>query len=535
MKKIVQFTLDEYKTAVLNFQRGQSMSEREREICSEVLIRDLSRRSQILKGKQDQISEAANSLGNQSANSLSQESSETDGNGEGVDGDNDKPPPDDLSPTRKKKTPRKRQFESTYTHPLASTSNTCEKCYCRLSLTKPKVIFRVTSTALFTTEKHQLETKRCIGCGLTVSADPGFDVQGMIGQFTSYAAAVLIVLHYYMGMPFNRLSRFLSFMNGALPSSSQWDVASQSYDRLKPMYIALWLHSRESAKNMRVDDSGAKILSTSGKIRDGTTGGRSGVNATALKIMTHQNEEISLFITGLQHGGEVVNTLLHARESNKQIIKISDAANKNFALSAKSKQQVIEAACNEHAFAMFRSLRNDYPTHYQFVAETYNKIYELDRLCKSEKLNDEERLRRHQKTSLPLMAKFAKWTLVKLNSGTIEENSNEGRAFHYVINQFAKLTEFLKTPGVPLDTNLVEQFLRVSKRYFRNSSFFKTDTGAEVGDMFMSLTRTAIDAGVSPIDYICWCLDNHEDLKMNPNNYFPWMYASKLKQEAKAA
>jgi hypothetical protein len=87
---------------------------------------------------------------------------------------------------------------------------------------------------------------------------------------------------------------------------------------------------------------------------------------------------------------------------------------------------------------------------------------------------------------------------------------------------------------VPLDTNLVEQFLRVSKRYFRNSSFYKTMTGAEVGDALMSLIRTAVDAKVSPINYLGWCLENYRDLKKNPHKYFPWEYA-KLVDQAEAA
>lgn len=225
-------------------------------------------------------------------------------------------------------------------------------------------------------------------------------------------------------------------------------------------------------------------------------------------------------MTGLQHAGEVSSTLSRQRQTSKPLVRISDAASKNFAVPKSA--NFIDACCNEHAFAYFRNARENHPESYEFVAGVYGEIYENERHCKDQKLASKERLAYHQKFSLSHMIRLRDWASEKLKF--TEDNSDEGTAVNYLANHFVKLTEFLRTPGVPLDTNRVEQFLRVSKRYFRNSSFYLTDTGAEVGDIMMSLIRTAVDAGISPVDYLEWCLENFEDLSVNPQNYFPWAY-----------
>ena len=54
------------------------------------------------------------------------------------------------------------------------------------------------------------------------------------------------------------------------------------------------------------------------------------------------------------------------------------------------------------------------------------------------------------------------------------------------------LTRFLEVPGVPLDNNEVEQELKPSQRHRKNSLFFKTQAGADVGDVLLSMIRTAV-------------------------------------------
>lgn len=52
------------------------------------------------------------------------------------------------------------------------------------------------------------------------------------------------------------------------------------------------------------------------------------------------------------------------------------------------------------------------------------------------------------------------------------------------------MTLFLRAPKAPLDNNLYEQVLKKAILHRKNSLFYKTEHGAYVGDLFMSLIHT---------------------------------------------
>jgi transposase len=58
----------------------------------------------------------------------------------------------------------------------------------------------------------------------------------------------------------------------------------------------------------------------------------------------------------------------------------------------------------------------------------------------------------------------------------------------------------------------------------KNALFYKTQRGAHVGDLFMSLIHTAQLAGVNPLDYLTWLQKNGRDLEHSPETYLPWNY-----------
>ena len=59
----------------------------------------------------------------------------------------------------------------------------------------------------------------------------------------------------------------------------------------------------------------------------------------------------------------------------------------------------------------------------------------------------------------------------------------------------------------------------------KNALFYKTQRGAYVGDLFMSLIHTCHLAGVNPLDYLTWLLKNAPELEKSPESYMPWNYA----------
>lgn len=515
----LQFTLEQYEAAGQRLAAGDfsSLSKREIELLSSVILKDVERRKKRLAKQQEKLNNTDIPEDSTNQNALMPGRSPAD----------NKTLTDALKPNKGNRPPKrnKRQTDREVHHPLNdfNPGESCPKCGGSLYRHVSQVMIRIVCNKPVERERHICEVAQCKSCGFKKSADPGFDPGLLVREFSPQAAALLSVCHYYLGVAFKRFETLMSYFHKNFCSSTQWDVVSEAYDRLQPLLLALALYAKEHAKNLRIDDAGAKILNHT---RDGT------INTTAMYFELPDDHRLSLFYTGAHHGGEVSDALAKQRKNSQRLVRISDAAAKNFAM--KGAESFIDACCNEHAFAYFRALKANHPESYATVAEVYGNVYENDAYCRDHSFSDDERLAYHQKHSTAEMARLRTWALQKLKEQFIEDNSDEGRALNYLANQFLKLTEFLRTPGVPLDTNRVEQFLRVSKRYFRNSSFYKTETGAEVGDGLMSLIRTAVDAKVSPIDYLAWCLENFRDLKKNPQKYFPWEYA-KLIHRAEAA
>ena len=117
----------------------------------------------------------------------------------------------------------------------------------------------------------------------------------------------------------------------------------------------------------------------------------------------------------------------------------------------------------------------------------------------------------------------------------MEPNSPLWEPLTFIINQWDRLTKFCEVPGVPLDSNVVEQMLIIPVRYLAGSFNYKTQDGAEVGDLHMSLVATANANGVEPVAYLTECLANHEDLAKRPEHYLPWVYRGRLEARDETA
>ena len=58
----------------------------------------------------------------------------------------------------------------------------------------------------------------------------------------------------------------------------------------------------------------------------------------------------------------------------------------------------------------------------------------------------------------------------------------------------------------------------------KNSLFYKTEHGAFIGDMFMSLIHTCNLGHVNPFDYLTALQKHTSEVFKNPRNWMPWNY-----------
>ncbi|MGH9326806.1 MAG: IS66 family transposase [Terriglobia bacterium] len=110
----------------------------------------------------------------------------------------------------------------------------------------------------------------------------------------------------------------------------------------------------------------------------------------------------------------------------------------------------------------------------------------------------------------------------------VEPNSGLGQAISYLLKHWKKLTLFLQVAGVPIDNNVVERALKKAILHRKNSLFYNTRKGAEMGDLFMSLIHTYELNDVNPFDYLTELQRHAGELKQNPSEWMPWNYRDTL-------
>ena len=89
-------------------------------------------------------------------------------------------------------------------------------------------------------------------------------------------------------------------------------------------------------------------------------------------------------------------------------------------------------------------------------------------------------------------------------------------------------------PGAPLDNNLCERALKKAILHRKNALFYKTESGARVGDLFMSLIHTAELSGANAFHYLTELQQHAGDLAQHPGAWMPWNYMATLERAAPA-
>ena len=158
------------------------------------------------------------------------------------------------------------------------------------------------------------------------------------------------------------------------------------------------------------------------------------------------------------------------------------------------------------------------------MIETLAKVYHNDQIAKDKNMTSEERLTFQQAESKPLMDVLCLWFNKQLDEKHVEPNFGLGKAITYMLNHWKPLTRFLQVPGTPLDNNVCERALKKAIIHRKNSLFYKTENGALIEDIFMSLIQTCGMAGENPFNYLLAIHGNPSQVAANPESWLPWNF-----------
>ncbi|MCP3679833.1 MAG: IS66 family transposase, partial [Gammaproteobacteria bacterium] len=344
---------------------------------------------------------------------------------------------------------------------------------------------------------YEIEGLRCNLCGEIFYADIPEEASEKRRDET--AGSMIALLKYGSGFPFNRLEALQGSLGIPLPSSTQWDVVEGVADRIYPAFEQM---KKEAAQGNVIynDDTTMKILSLMKDNEDkhDKENKRTGTFTTGI-LSTIEDRKIGLFFTGQQHAGENMTDLLQMRRSDlSPPIQMCDALSRNLPEGFKT----ILANCMSHGRRNFADIISNFPEECRYVIETIADVYKNDAIAKDNNMTTKERLNFHQSRSRPFMDDLKIWMHDQINDKKVEPNSGLGKAFSYMLNHWEPLTLFLRVAGAPIDNNICEQALKKAILHRKNALFYKTEHGAYVGDMFMSLIHTCNLNKVNPFDYL---------------------------------
>jgi len=385
----------------------------------------------------------------------------------------------------------------------------------------PALRIRVIGQAPIEATIYELERLRCNLCGDVFEAEAPEGVGEK--KYDETAAAMIALLRYGSGVPFYRLEGLEASLGIPLPSSTQWEIVAETAAGIRPAFDEL-IRQAAQGEVFYNDDTSMKILALAAARRaEVTPDERTGMFTSGI-VSTRQNQRVALFFTGRQHAGEnFARVLAHRAEGLSPPIQMCDALSRNLPKLPKQ-LEILVGHCNAHARRHFVEVTPNFPEECRFVLESFGEVYGYDAQAEEQGLLPEERLRFHQQHSLPVMNALHAWLETQFAEKKVEPNSGLGSAIAYVLRHWDRLTLFLRQAGAPLDSNIVERALKKTILHRKNSLFYKTENGAEVGDLFMSLIHTCELNDVNPFDYLTELQKHAADLARDPAAWMPWNY-----------
>jgi len=437
----------------------------------------------------------------------------------------------------KDKKPRKghgRNGASAYTgaekisvaHESLSHGDSCPGCLegKLYRMPKPAVLVRVTGVAPLSAKVIERERLRCNLCGevFTAKAPVGLRKE----KYDETASSMIGLLKYGCGFPFNRLERLEGSLGIPLPASTQWEVVEKAASSYDPVYQEL-LRQGAQGEVLHNDDTTMKILGLDRPAPDPSSGSkkeRTGTFTSGI-VSSVDGHRITLFFTGYKHAGENLAELLKKRAAELgPPIQMCDALSTNTA----GEFETILANCMVHARRNFVDVVESFPEQVKHVLDTLKQVYKNDDIAHKQKMSPEQRLLFHQEHSGPLMKKLEEWLEKQIVEKKVEPNSSLGGAIKYMRKHWDKLTLFLRVADAPLDNNICERALKKAILHRKGSMFYKTQNGALIGDMHMSLIHTCELNDADPFDYLVELQRHAEEAAKSPENWMPWNYRETL-------
>lgn len=425
-------------------------------------------------------------------------------------------------------------------------------------LPAPAPFLRWTGTPLLQATRYDRQVLRCNGCQQRFTAPLPAGVTPE--TFDATADVALALAKYGAATPWERTARLQEMCGMPLPPTVQWERCEVLADALLPVYLALE-QTAAQAETLGADDTKVRILAHEKRRREllaghtnntsrtnhtSNTSNTSNINnanntdpsapatprqsanqkkAEALRatnttgIVTLTPPAVTLVQSGPHHAGERMGALLKFRAPDAPPAKqMGDALSRNWSHEA----EVEVAKCWAHARRKFVEIETRFPTACALVLAWIGQCYANEKATQG--MSASARLAYHQEKSQPVLDELQSWLAQQWDQQLVEPNSALGQALTYLENHWEGLTEFLRSANIALDNNATERALRGPVLLRKNALFFRTQHGADVGDIVQSVLQTCAQHGVNAWDYLLAVRRQPRAVRDNPAAWLPWVW-----------
>jgi transposase len=390
----------------------------------------------------------------------------------------------------------------------------------------PRVLVKVIGQPPMSATIYQLQQLRCRLCDATFTAPLPEGI--CAAKYDPSCASLLALLRYGSGLPFYRIEGLQASLNVPLPDATQWDLVVQAVPAPRAVFGEL-IRQAGQGKLLYLDDTRAKILSLIVARNQleaaGLTPEAKAINTSGIVAVLAQGQHVALYFTGHPHAGQNLSDILAQRDpALTPPIQMSDALASNFV----SEFATIIAKCLTHGRRQIVDVIAHFPQPCRYVIEVLAQVYAHDAHCRKEQMSPEQRLLDHQTHSASPLQEMKDWINDQFTRRVVEPHSGLGKALNYLLRHWEGLTLFLRQVGAPLDNNIAERALKRAILHRKNSMFYKTPRGAEVGDIYMSLIHTCELCRVNPFAYLQALHKNASQVLAQAALWLPWNYHEQL-------
>lgn len=391
---------------------------------------------------------------------------------------------------------------------------------------KPGIILILEGGSLVKPTVYLQEKLRCNLCGSMIVAK--LPEKAKEGKHSYSLIAQIALQKMLVGVPYHAQAEYHKLLNTPLPASTQWLLMEKMFSISIHIYNYFIFIAAQSWL-CTYDDTRCPILEVKAENKELSENDRKGSNTTGF-IFDSPEAPIALYISSRQHAGENLRDVLELRSKELGPMRaMGDGSSNNNPKDLEL--NIIMHNCLTHGMRKFTDLGDYYHEEGLKIIEFFSKVYKNDKHTKQLNMTAIERLAYHQKNSAPLIRDLKEYlSSLYQDKKKCEPNGELYGAIKYVLKRWEELTRFLTVAGAPLDSNSVEQLLKVIIRVRKVAMFFKTENSAFISSSILSLIKTSIINGKNPLLYLIAIQKHERDVIKHPHKWCPWNYEERLKE-----